>query len=254
MICTRKEFEQKHAKQRNIYFVGMSAGVRYFRTQVEGDKNILPALSLPKGLCDLRELLFKNLHFGSGRSGFTLVEILMVLAIMGIMTVVAMPSLVKSIRGNRLRVGTRTIVMAANYARTSAILRNQEMKVTLDKENNQVSVEPLRSAAPSLPSDQIFKTDTPAPISEPALNPDTAPEPLASATPFANITRKLDAVQIESVSVEGSKSSAKGDATIIYQSNGRCTPFEVSVVDEFGSSMNVAVDAIGSIKVTQKGN
>lgn len=192
----------------------------------------------------------------SRRPGFTLVEILMVLAIMGIMTVVTMPSLVKSIRGNRLRVGTRTIVMAANYARTSAILRNQEMKLTLDKGNNQVSVDPLRSAAPTLPGDQVFQSElvasTPAPS---APDSDAPAEPAPSVTPFSSITRKLDAVQIESINVEGKRDSLKGDvATILYQSNGRCTPFEASVIDEFGSRMVVTVDAIGSIKVTQKGN
>ena len=191
----------------------------------------------------------------SRRPGFTLVEILMVLAIMGIMTVVTMPSLVKSIRGNRLRVGTRTIVMAANYARTSAILRNQEMKLTLDKGNNQVSVDPLRSAAPALPGDQIFQTESTPLAGTPPSGPDAPAEPGASAAPFASIIRKLDAVQIESFNVEGKKDSLKGEvATILYQSNGRCTPFEARVIDEFGSSMVITVDAIGSVKVTQKGN
>lgn len=191
----------------------------------------------------------------SSRLGFTLVEILMVLAIMGIMMLVTMPSLVKSIRGNRLRVGTRTIVMAANYARTSAILRNQEMKLTIDKESNRVSVDPLRSAAPTLPDDQIFKTDNPAPITAPSPDLDAPAEAAAHAAPFSPISRKLDAVQIDSFTVDGKKSGAKGEvATVIYQSNGRCDPFEVNVIDEFGSRMAISVDAIGSIKVTQKGN
>jgi len=168
---------------------------------------------------------------------------------------VAMPSLVKSIRGNRLRVGTRTIVMAANYARTSAILRNQEMKLTIDKENNQVSVDPLRSAAPALPGDQIYKAEKPAPAPESAPGPDAPAEPQSSAAPFRSITRKLDAVQIESFTVDGKKGGSKDDAaTVVYQSNGRCTPFEARIIDEFGGKMVVTVDAIGSVKVVQKGN
>jgi len=189
------------------------------------------------------------------RPGFTLVEILMVLAIMGIMTIVAMPSLVKSIRGNRLRAGARTIVMAANYARTSAILRNQEMKLTIDKEHNQVSIDPLRSASPALPSDQIFRTETPAPEVEPDPGTNVPGEQQASATPFSSITRILDAVQIESFTADGKRSDTKNDSmAIVYQSNGRCTPFETRIIDEFGSRMVINVDAIGSIKVTQEGN
>ncbi|MEI8121466.1 MAG: prepilin-type N-terminal cleavage/methylation domain-containing protein, partial [bacterium] len=87
---------------------------------------------------------------------FTLVEILMVLAIIGISTIIAMPSLVKSIRGNRLRVGTRTIVMAGNYARTMAILRTQEMKLVLEKEAGRVTVEPLRDVITPRPEDRGF--------------------------------------------------------------------------------------------------
>lgn len=179
----------------------------------------------------------------------------MVLAIMGIMTIVAMPSLVKSIRGNRLRVGTRTIVMAANYARTSAILRNQEMKLTLDKENNQVSVDPLRSAPPALPGDQLLTADEPVTTPGPSTDSDAPAEPQGIVVPFSSITRKLDAVQIESYTVDGKRGGTKDDtAIVVYQSNGRCTPFEVNVADEFGSRMIVTVDAIGSVKVVQKGN
>ena len=191
----------------------------------------------------------------SRRHGFTLVEILMVLAIMGIMTIVTMPSLVKSIRGNRLRVGTRTIVMAANYARTSAILRNQEMKLTIDKVSNQVSVEPLRSTAPAIPGDQIFQSDSSDRTTNSSSTPDAPAEPEASVAPFTGINRTLDAVRIESISVEGKKSNLKDEtATVVYQSNGRCTPFEATVIDEFGGEMTINVDAIGSIKVAKKGD
>jgi len=188
----------------------------------------------------------------SRRHGFTLVEILMVLAIMGIMTIVTMPSLVKSIRGNRLRVGSRTIVMAANYARTSAILRNQEMKLTLNAGNNQVSVDPLRSAPPALPGDQVFQAEASAVTTNAATEAEADSQ--ANAAPFTSITRTLDAVKIESFSVEGKKGGVKDESgTVVYQSNGRCTPFEATVVDEFGSRMIITVDGIGSIKVVQKG-
>ncbi|MEI6563011.1 MAG: prepilin-type N-terminal cleavage/methylation domain-containing protein [bacterium] len=189
--------------------------------------------------------------------GFTLVEILMVLAIMGIMTIVAMPSLVKSIRGNRLRVGARTIVMAANYARTSAILRNQEMKLILDKENNQVSVEPLRAALPALPSDSAFEAaggGSPPPPLMPMDDSGDTNEPHASPAAFSSITRKLDAVRIDSVTVDQKKSAAKDDsATVVYQSNGRCNPFEVRIIDDYESVMIITVDAVASAKIRKEG-
>lgn len=200
----------------------------------------------------------------SSRPGFTLVEILMVLAIMGIMTVVAMPSLVKSIRGNRLRVGTRTLVMASNYARTSAILRSQEMKLTLDKANNSVSVDPLRSTSQAPAEEGVFRTEPAAPSTGSVPDPDSTEEPPVSAAPFASLTRKLDPdekspserkVWYESYSVDGKRGGTKDDtATIIFQSNGRCTPFEARIADEFGGRMIVSVDAVASVKVTKEGD
>ena len=180
----------------------------------------------------------------------------MVLAIIGISTIIAMPSLVRSIRGNRLRVGSRTLVMAGNYARTMAILRNQEMKLTLDKAANSVTVEPLYANAPAAPEDRGFGSQPQPPFTAPP--PDAGPasptnEP-TSALPPARIVRQLDAVRIDSVTVDRKKENSKEDtASVIYQGNGRCTPYEVRVVDEFGSVMVVTVDTVASTKVRKEG-
>lgn len=186
---------------------------------------------------------------------FTLVEVLMVLAILGIATIVAMPSLVKSIRGNRLRVGARTIVMAGNYARTMAILRNQDMKLTLDKGAGQVSVETLRTAPPTLPSDRGFDNSAPATPSPGLSTSSGTNEPDSTAPPPISLVRQLDSVRISSIKLEHREGGARDEssASIIYQSNGRCTPYEVRVVDEFGSVMVITVDAVASPKVRKEG-
>jgi hypothetical protein len=144
--------------------------------------------------------------------------------------------------------------MAANYARTSAILRNQEMKLTIDKDHNQVSVAPLRITVPTSPDDPRFAAEPTPPVT-PTSDAGTPSESAPSSAPFAGITRTLDAVKLDSFSVDGKRSSSSIDAsTVVYQSNGRCTPFTATVSDEYGSRMVVAVDAIGSIKVTRKGD
>ncbi len=175
----------------------------------------------------------------------------MVLAILGISTIVAMPSLVKSIRGNRLRVGARTVVMAGNYARTMAILRNQEMTLTLDKGANTVAVAPLHAVPPPLPSDLGFQDSPPPPD---PTSPAGANEPVSSPPPPVTLTRKLDSVSIDSIQVEHRKSGIEEDsAVVIYQNNGRCNPYEVRVRDEFGSVMVITVDAVASPKVRKEG-
>jgi len=177
-----------------------------------------------------------------GPRGFTLVEVLMVLAIIGISTLVAMPSLVKSIRGNRLRVGTRTIVMAGNYARTMAILRNQEMKLVLNKDANSVTVEPFHEAVPATTTSTLPGLD--------AQGDTNAAAETTSSPPPLKIVRQLDAVHIDSVSVDHRRGKTEDrDSVIVYQSNGRCNPYEVRVVDEYDSAMIITVDAVASPKV-----
>ena len=187
------------------------------------------------------------------RQAFTLVEILMVLAILGISAIVAMPSLVKSIRGNRLRLGARTIVMAGNYARTMAILRNQEMRLTLEKSSDTVTVEPVEREAPPTSTDLGFDAAGASPAPPSDAGPGSS-EPPASALPPVRIVRQLDATHIDHVTIGRKKSRDDGEnAVVVYQSNGRCTPYEVRIVDDFGSSMLITVDAVASAKVRREG-
>lgn len=175
----------------------------------------------------------------------------MVLGIMGILTLVTMPSLVKSIRGNRLRVGARTVVMAGNYARTMAILKNQDMKLTLDKAANRVSVDPFWEELPASPP----SGQEPSPVDSLPLHnpPPDAAEPPSGAPP-TSLSRHLDAVKITDVIVEHGNDKTEHDtASIVYRSNGRCTPYSVRIEDEFGSVMVITVDAVASPKVRKEG-
>ena len=61
------------------------------------------------------------------KRAFTLIEVLLVVAIIGVVTAVSTPYFVRSIRGNRLRVAARTVVMAGRYARSMAVLRQTEL-------------------------------------------------------------------------------------------------------------------------------
>ncbi len=176
----------------------------------------------------------------------------MVLAILGITTVISMPYLVKSIRGNRLRVAGATVVKAGRYARNMALLHTQEMKLVLDINSGTVRVEPRyervspppREQAPPPPSAGAGPAETSSGVAG-------APPPVPS-NPRLAISRQLDAVKIDSVQVEHRPSESAGTVTVIYRTNGRCTPYQVRLLDEYDHAMVVTVDALSSVEARRE--
>ena len=164
------------------------------------------------------------------RHAFTLVEVLLVLAIIGILTLISMPYLVKSIRGNRLRVGTATVVQAGRYARSMALLGQREMRLVFDISQSSIRVEP-----------RYEQTTVPDTTEEDAAGTN---ETVVRFPPVLNVTRTLDAVRIDFVEVEHQSRETTGAVVVIYRSNGRCTPYAVRIVDEFGSATLTRVDAL----------
>jgi len=165
----------------------------------------------------------------------------MVLAILGIITLITMPYLVKSIRGNRLRVAANTLVSAGRYARSMAILGNREMVLSFDIPKATLHISPLHASPPPQPDATLPETTSPE---NSTPTPDSSPPPRSS--PSFSITRELDAVRIASVELEHQDDRSSGDATVLYRSNGRCIPYEVLLVDEYGAAMRISVDALSS--------
>jgi prepilin-type N-terminal cleavage/methylation domain-containing protein len=185
------------------------------------------------------------------RRAFTLVEILLVLAILAITTLVSMPYLVKSIRGNRLRVATATVVKAGRYARNMALLHTQETKLVFDLSSSTISVAPHYEAAAPTPTEGVMDTP-PADAGAGTLAGAAAEPPPAIASPSLTLSRHLDAVRIDYVEVEHKDREAAGAVTVVYRTNGRCNPYVVRLVDEYDNAMVVTVDALSSAEVERE--
>ena len=81
-----------------------------------------------------------TLALGS-KGGFTIVELLMVVLILGIVAMAGMPTLVSGLEGYRLSAAVTEIVTAIEYAQLTAMTAGGNTRITIDSSNNTILVE-----------------------------------------------------------------------------------------------------------------
>lgn len=149
-------------------------------------------------------------------AGFTLVELLLVLVIFGILAAVTVPNLVKSMRGNRLRAATRTVVMAGRYCRSMAVLRQEPIVLKF-----------VNYKGPH--DDEKWKVQV-----------------------VGELERGLDRVGIVYVEDESGARYSEGEMSVEYDANGQCDPYKVRLMDEQGNAVLVEVDSVGSARTFEE--
>jgi len=176
---------------------------------------------------------------------------LLVVAIIGITSVIAVPYLVRSIQGNRLRTAVRTVVMAGRYARSMALLRQQELILTIDLGQAVISVQPASGGAPAAAQPAAGATNRLAESAAPNPTDDSAPPPDAGASSLPiDIRRELDQITITWVEIDGDARFTEGTAPIRYFPNGRCQPYEIRIEDARGAAQRIVVDALSKARTT----
>lgn len=181
---------------------------------------------------------------------FSLIEMLMVLAIVAVMTAITLPQLTRSMRGNRLRAACREVIMMGRYARSMALLDQQERSVVLDLDAGTLAV---RAA-------NVVSTNRGDSAEEWGAQEGggaaAQPEPAAATVQVGGadeVRRTLDRVRIESVELGGgTELKMKGLVSILYRTNGRCDPYTVTLMDESGEDVVVDVDALSAARTREK--
>ncbi len=169
--------------------------------------------------------------------GFTLIEMLLVLVLIGIISAITIPQFVNSMRGNRLRVGVRAVVMSGRYARSMAVMKQTDILLTFNIDEGTITVDEVSvtdAAVKDLMSDESDDFDD---------EESEAPQPVIKRTEL--LSRKLDQVSFEYVEIDGDIISSSS-CTVVYSSNGRCSPYTVKVSDDQGKSVEVEVDALSA--------
>lgn len=148
-------------------------------------------------------------HRATG-GGFTLIELMLVVTIIGVLLAASIPAMTKSIRGSRLRTAASTVARAGKYARSMAIMNQQEVLLTFHKADARIET---------------------------------------SGASGRKLDRKLDGIRIDNVDITGTEPQAADETwTVSYLRNGRCTPYSVTLVDVRDTAIAVQVDAFADAK------
>lgn len=197
----------------------------------------------------------------SCRRGFSLVEMILVLVVIGIVAAVTLPTLARSIRGSRLRTATRSIVMAGRYARSMAVMKQSQMEVRFDLDAEKITVATAGYVPPSsddegdkgLSSDGGVDAEGSRGGAAAVMNAErvNVPPPAAGKEELRLVLERIDVKSVE-MEGEGEARFDKGICAVIYNSNGTCSPYRVELLDEQGAGVVIEVDSLATAETEAK--
>ncbi len=184
--------------------------------------------------------------------GFTLMEILVVVVIIGMIAGVAMPGFSRAMKGAELRSSARTLAMAHKYARNTAVLKQVPMALLVDTVGMEIEVvsQPGRRALRNRDGfldarrERANAPEAEVPGGEPAATPASA------ATIASELRRPLGRnVKVDSFETVGSRKpdEIEGIYWVNYHPNGMCDGFKIRLVDANGRWALITAEGISGV-------
>ncbi len=179
----------------------------------------------------------------TGGDGFTLIEIMMVVGILGMVLAMGMPAFIRSIRRDPLRQAVSDIEEACSKARAAAILRGSPAELVIRAEGGQLNVVPAREDSAEQTAASVEALGQPA---EPSADKAASQSPVFSARLNENVAVTLLYVNL--------KDQMEAEETRVhFYANG--TSDEFTMIVQAGNGMRKisleCVTALATVEVIQ---
>lgn len=189
------------------------------------------------------------------------------LVIIGVAVTVMLPQVVSTLREHELRGATRVVMSAGRHAMSLAVLSQRQMSVVY---NLDASTLTIRAAPKSERLDESGEETDVAPEPQDPLaavvseawkidDDDTGESPGAADGAYEGaqaivdeeVVHEFNRIILSFIEVEGEDGyrAEDGSHTIIYYTNGRCTPHTVGIEDNEGATATIEIDALSSARV-----
>ncbi len=173
------------------------------------------------------------------RTGFTLLELLLVVVIIAIASAVAMPMFARSFRGAKLRMSTRTVTMMHRNAQSKAVLGQRYMALLFDEVKG--TLELVDQGQPGEKKDAFFGDVGSSGSGAMGEEVSGGGEPPADGPTPTQVRELQDGVKI--LSFRGGK-EFDGIYYVSYYPNGMCDAYTIEIGDEENRKMSIQIDAV----------
>lgn len=169
------------------------------------------------------------------RSGYTLIEAVVVLAILGIALSLVTPMVFRGISGTRLKATARRMTSAIRYARNLAITRRAAVYFAVDLDSETYSLQVLARDMPKLPTAPTPDGGVPAPGDD------------GGAAKITGKTETIEPpVEIISFTDTGGHQSLDGSFGIVFFPKGNSTGGAIEIGKPDSQHLLLTIDPVTS--------